>query len=216
MRYKLSVGCNFYDDPYGLQRILDNKEFYEYIHKFYLIDGVYQNRNDNPEHDHLLLENIIKQYPKIEYYNMPYHTQVQKRNKYWELARNDDFLLVLDSDEYVTIDPVKLDETLNICMNREARCFPVWQSHPQVTEMPRPRLFKKPFDYRHIQHEDRLSHSSVYDINGVEIINEMYQWYEDHEKRTYVQGIKMYHDKNYRSQERIIKDRIYYDKTSNR
>jgi hypothetical protein len=216
--FKLGVGINFYDDPFGLQRILNNKDFYDLVHTFYLIDGRYAQRSDQPEHDPALVDAIIKQYEKIHYVKMFDYKQIEKRNKYWELAQEHgmDFLIVLDSDEYIWIDPDKFKDTLEICNKRKARCYPIKQDHPQVIEMPRPRLFKSPFDYRHKQSETTISHGSLYDPDGKEVINEMYEWFKDHEKRTGVDGIKIYHDKTFRTESRIIKDRIYYDEVKTR
>lgn len=218
MGYKISVGCNFYDDPFGLQRLLNHGGLYDFIHTIYLIDGRYANRKDEPEHDPAFVEEIIKRYDKIHYVKMFDYKQIEKRNKYWELAQehNPDFMLVLDSDEYITLDPDKFTESLTICKNRPERCFPLWQYHPQVMEMPRPRLFKGPFDYRHVQNKDMISHGTLYDPNGKDVIPEMYGWFKDHEKRTGVPGIQIYHDKEFRSESRIIKDRLYYDRNPTR
>lgn len=214
--YKLGVGCNFFDDPYGLIRLLDSGRLYEVIDTVFLIDGRYQNRTDKPEHDPAFVEAIIKRYDKIHYVQMFDYKQIEKRNKYWELADKMDFMLVLDSDEYCMIDIPKFQETLQICDKRDAQCFPIWQDHPQVTEMPRPRLFKKPFDFRHRESKTTISHGSLYKPDGHEVINDMYRWFTDHPKRTGVEGIKIYHDKQFRTEKRIIMDRIYYDENKNR
>jgi len=39
----------------------------------------------------------------------------------------------------------------------------------------------------------------------------MHRWFKDHPKRTGIPGIKLYHDKNFRTEDRVIRDRIYYD-----
>lgn len=215
--FKIGVGCNFFDDPHGLKRLLDTGNLYDFIHTIYLIDGRYAQRTDEPEHDPALVDCIIKQYEKIHYVKMFDYKQIDKRNKYWELAQEQDmdFMLVLDSDEYAVIEPDIFQKSLEVCWNRTASCFPLWQDHPQVTEMPRPRLFKKPFDFRHIESQTTISHGSLW-RGKTEIINEMYEWYKDHEKRTGVPGIKLYHDKAHRSESRIIKDRIYYDENKHR
>jgi len=215
--FRVCVGCNFFDDPYGLKRLLDMGGLYDFIHTFFIIDGRYAQRDDEPEHDPAFVESIVKQYRKIHFVKMFNSKQIEKRNKYWELAEeyDMDFLIVMDSDEYAIIDADKLNKSLEICSTRPASCFPIWEDHPQVITMPRPRLFKKPFDFRHKESQTTISHGSLY-RGDKEIINEMYEWFKDHPKRTGIPGIKLYHDKTYRTKDRIIKDRIYYDNVKNR
>ena len=216
--FKVGIGCNFFDDPHGLKRLLDSGGLHDFVHTVFLIDGRYAQRNDTPEHDPALVDAIIKQYDKIHYLKMFDYKQIDKRNKYWQLAEeyDMDYMIVIDSDEYAVITPDVFNQTLNECWNRDARCFPLQQDHPQVIEMPRPRLFKKPFNYRHRESQTTISHGSLYDGNDKEIINEMYQWFKDHPKRTGVPGIRLFHDKAFRTESRIIKDRVYYDNVKNR
>jgi len=91
--------------------------------------------------------------------------------------------------------------------------------------MSRPRLFKGPFTFRHLQSEkeNTISHGSLYDKDDTEIINQMYAWFKDHPKREInsdnqsgIDGIEMWHNKEFRTKERIIADRVYYDNTPNR
>ena len=51
----------------------------------------------------------------------------------------------------------------------------------------------------------------------------MYAWFKDHPKRQInsddqsgIDGIKMWHDKTFRSRDRVIADRVYYDETPSR
>lgn len=215
--YKIGVGINFFDDPYGLERILTSNGFYKNIDKIFLIDGRYKNRNDKPEHDELLVKMVSSRYDKIHYVKMNDYKQIEKRNKYWELAEqyNMDYMLVLDSDEYAVIED-NFQDTLKTLETRDAQCFPIYQSHPQVTEMPRPRLFKAPFDFRHIESKTTISHGSLYKKDGHEVINDMHRWFKDHPKLTGIPGIRLYHDKKFRTVHRVIQDRLYYDIEKNR
>ena len=94
-----------------------------------------------------------------------------------------------------------------------------------ISVMSRPRLFKGPFTFRHLQSEkdNTISHGSLYEKDGTEIINQMYAWFKDHPKRQInsddqsgIDGIKMWHDKTFRSKDRVIADRVYYDETPDR
>ena len=223
-KYKVAVGINYYDDPRGLVRILSDETVYDYISTFYVIDGRYKDRFDLPENDPEFTLDLKSIYSKMHLVQMSNVTQIEKRNVYFELAEenNEDFLIVCDSDEFIRIDPDTLNSSLRTIMDRESRCYPILQYMEGVTNQPRPRLFKAPFDYKHIDSQrDCISHGSLWDENGKEVIGEMYNWFKDHPKRdehglTGIPGIAMWHDKEYRSRERVIADRIYYDEVKNR
>ena len=97
-----------------------------------------------------------------------------------------------------------------------------------VTDVVRPRLFKAPFNFRHIQNKPGagISHGQLFNDYGygkVEIINQMYAWYKDHPKtkpgsrnQNGIVGIEMWSDRKYRSRKRIIADRVYYDENKDR
>jgi hypothetical protein len=153
--------------------------------------------------------------------------QIAKRNKYWELAQVDemDYMIVCDSDEYMDFDVPKLVGSLRTLDARPEKCYPVKQTMEGVSVMSRPRLFKGPFTFRHLQSEkdNTISHGSLYEKDGTEIINQMYAWFKDHPKRQInsddqsgIDGIKMWHDKTFRSIDRVIADRVYYDETPSR
>lgn len=224
-KYKVAVGINYYDDPKGLIRILSDETLYDYVSTFYVIDGRYAQRYDLPENDPDFTLDLKSIYSKMHLVQMSNVTQIEKRNTYFDLAveNNEDFLIVCDSDEFIRIDPDTLDSSLRTTMDRQARCYPILQYMDGVTNQPRPRLFKAPFNYRHIDSQrDCISHGSLWDENGKEVIAEMYYWFQDHPKRdkngglTGIPGIAMWHDKEYRSRERVIADRVYYDEVKNR
>ncbi len=224
----MSVGINYWDDPKGLIKILTNDTVYDYVDKFYIIDGRYKDRLDLPEHDPDYLRDLKKIYSKIESVDMAGSIQIDKRNKYWELAEKDemDYLIVCDSDEYITINPQTFSASLRNIDNRPEQCYPVRTVGVMIQK--RPRLFKAPFTFRHRENKggNGISHGSLYTDYGKsdkEVIAQMYAWYIDHPKREKdndnhlgVPGIVMYHDKEYRSKDRVIADRVYYDETKNR
>lgn len=229
MGFKVAVGINYWDDPKGLLKILTNDTVYEYIDRFYIINGKYFGRYDKPEFPSDYIDDLKSIYSKIKLYNMSDVKQIDKRNKYWELAEKEgiDYLIVLDSDEYLDINPSVFNSSLRIINNRPERCYPIIQYMEGVTTVKRPRLFKAPFDYRHVENKsgNGISHGSIYENYGEsdkEIIQQMYAWYNDHPKRSVgdnhvgVPGIEMWHDKEYRSRERVIADRVFYDKNPNR
>lgn len=225
--FKVGVGINYFDDTKGLIKILTNDTVYDYITKFYVIDGLYAGRNDKQESDPTYLKDLQNIYSKIHIVDMNNKTQIQKRNKYWELAKKDkmDYMIVCDSDEYMDIKPAILDNSLRTIQDRPEKCYPIKQHMVGITTMSRPRLFKGPYTFRHLQNkkENMISHGSLYDKDDTEIINQMYAWFKDHPKREInsdnqsgIDGIEMWHNKEFRTKERIIADRVYYDNTPNR
>ena len=65
--YKLGVGLNIFDDPYGLERILSSNGFYKNVDKIFLIDGRYKNRDDKLSYDEVLVQMMVSRYRKIHY-----------------------------------------------------------------------------------------------------------------------------------------------------
>ena len=205
-------------------RILSDETVYDYISTFYVIDGRYKDRFDLPENDPEFTLDLKSIYSKMHLVQMSNVTQIEKRNVYFELAKenNEDFLIVCDSDEFIRIDPDTLNSSLLTIQSRKDRCYPILQYMEGVTSQPRPRLFKSPFSYKHVDSQtDCISHGSLWDENGKEVIGEMYNWFKDHPKRDEhgligIPGIAMWHDKTYRTRERVIADRVYYDEVKNR
>jgi len=211
-KYKLGIGINYWDDPQGLLRILYKGD--DSIHTIYVIDGRYSGRDDIEEHEPTLGEQICKQWNKVHYVKMHNAKQIEKRNKYWELAEKDnlDFLIVLDSDEYLEFYP-EFEKSLDLAMEMKWRCFPCAESWKEVVEeTPRPRLFKKPFNYRHIENKQgMISHGGVFDPDGKDVIPEMYGWCSVYGERKSIPGLKMIQDKSFRSKKRVDADYLYYE-----
>lgn len=221
MKFKVAVGINYYDDLHGLVYGLEAKPgYYDKVDKIYLINGKYEGRKDLPEYNPIEIELIPEKYPKVEIINMHGVKQITKRNMYFDMAEADgmDYLIVLDSDEWLDI----TDTTaLHSIWDRPESCFPIFTEVPEVTGVARPRLFKAPFDYRHVQSTkpNTISHGSLWREGQVaDIISEMYAWYLDHpgDNRAGIPGFKMYHDKQFRSRDRVIRDRVYYDEVKDR
>ena len=219
LSFKVGVGINYWDDPEGLIRILTNDIVYDYVDKFFVIDGRYEGRKDEAQSHPAYLQDLQDIYSKLEVYTMDDTKQIDKRNRYWALAQINkmDYMIVLDSDEYMEIEPDILNRTLRTIQDRDAKCYPIIQYMKEVVEMKKPRMFKAPFTFRHFQNKtENISHGSLYDEDGKEVIAQMFAWYQDHPKRTGIPGIKMWHDKTYRSRDRVISDRVYYDEVKDR
>jgi hypothetical protein len=222
--YKIAVGINYYDDLKGLMFGLDAKPgYYDKVDKIYLIDGKYEGRTDPREYDHEAALRAIAKYPKVEVIDMDGRKQIDKRNMYLNAAEVDgmDFLIVLDSDEWLEITDTSV---LHALKKRDSLCFPIASHMAEIYSQARPRLFKAPFTYRHRQSTtpNTISHGSLYLEYGLstedEVINQMYRWFVDHpnDKRGGVRGFSIHHDKQFRTEDRVIRDRIYYDEVKDR
>lgn len=218
--YKLGAGCNYWDEPEGLLNLLKQPNFYINMDVIYLIDGRYLGRDDEAQTDKRYIEAIIESYPKIHYIKMYDVKQIEKRNRYWELAEKDnlDFMLVIDSDETVRFD-VDFKDSLDQCMKEKEQCFPIVMEYTKSLEMPRPRLFKKPFNFRHRDKSSEgtsISHGSLYNPEGKEIIQQIQEFFNKNGKLTGIKGAYMTHDKSFKTKRRIDMDYKYYENTPNR
>ena len=209
---KIAAGINVWDDPVGLLYLFEHGDFWKYIDIAYVIDGRYENRGDRPEFDQKITEAIISKYgDRVRYISMGGKKQIDKRNKYWEWAEEEDidFLLVIDTDEWIEFQP-QFNTTLEICKEYDSQCFPIEHDNMGVSGS-RPRLFKKPFNYRHKDREHNISHGALYRKDGTEVIEEMYRWSLEYGKRKTILGVKMFHDKKFRSDKRVKCDYVYYN-----
>jgi hypothetical protein len=107
-----AAGIVFFDDEKGLQRCLSSIQ--SYVDLIIAIDGKFKHFDD--DHD-LSIDNsrkVVESFPNAIYYSYPNLTEIDKRNKYLEIAgtKEIDFLLVIDSDEYAIIDANEFSKNL--------------------------------------------------------------------------------------------------------
>jgi hypothetical protein len=108
----IAAGIVFFDDEKGLQRCLSSIQ--SCVDLIIAIDGKFKHFED--DHD-LSIDNsrkVVESFPNAVYYCYPNLTEIDKRNKYLEIAgsKEIDFLLVIDSDEYAVIDNNELSKNL--------------------------------------------------------------------------------------------------------
>jgi len=200
MKYKIGIGINYWDDPKGLLRILQSN-LYDICEVVYVIDGRYKGRKDEKEYT-VDIPSLIKIYPKIHYVKMRDKIQIDKRNRYWELAEQDDldFMFKIDSDEVIEITDLKsFEKDLDLMMAfDECQGFPIaFDNMRNDTHMI--RLWKKPFDFRHRQNSGpNISHSQLfgkYGKDNKEMLGQFQRWYDYKGQGKNVIGIQMFHDK---------------------
>ena len=215
MKYKIGVGINYWDDPKGLVRMLETPTFYDRVDQIYLIDGQYRGRNEKREFAENFAFHISQEYKKILYMRTNGWNQVEKRNQYWNMAElmDMDFMLFLDSDEFCQFDD-RFDNTLDLCMKSRKQMFLVdmhiFKEEGDIT-VPFKRLFRKPFDFRHKNLPDKISHGFLYKPDGTEY--NVAIDFENVNRDIGVNGILITHEKAYRSKKREREDESYYKKT---
>jgi len=225
--FKVGLGINYWDDIKGLFKIL-NSDIYDYVDKIYVIDGRYKDREDSPVEEEYALDILCKTFRKIQLTRFYNAKQIEKRNRYWERAEEDgmDFLIVIDSDETIEVQPTIFEDSLRNIVDKKEQCFPISQEVIGISTFSRPRLFKAPFNFRHRQNrgQNGISHGSLYKEYGTsqdEIILHFYAWFKynpsaDIHNGDGLPGIKMWHDKSHRTRERIIADRVFYNDNPDR
>lgn len=189
-------------------------------------DGRYKERTDTEEYDIKETYVVISHYQNRGFDNILSYThsgnsesQVEKRNHLWNIVKEEDpdYTLVLDSDEYLKINLESLREHLDKLKDYPYRCIPV--NYKNTGEMSRlPRLFKRPWNFKHIQFEDRLSHGSLWDDNNIDVTDEMNRYDEVFVPKRGLQlyqnavnGLEIHSDKSTQSPIRLSNNKSYYD-----
>lgn len=205
----LAISC--YDDIPGLDRLLSS-EVIGFFDKIIVIEGRYRGYPENPGYNPEFVSEFIKRISrwkkdKISYIRMDNFKQIEKRNRYFELASGFDFLLVLDSDEYCAIDGAVFENSLKTLVGSTERCFPL-EFLNLGYRMFAPRLFYRPSGLHHKELANSISHGSIYDESDKEVVHDIWQ-FRGIKAGEYLKGIRLYHDKEKRSEERVINDLIY-------
>jgi hypothetical protein len=141
----IAAGIVFFDDEKGLQRCLSSIQ--TYVDLIIAIDGRFKHFED--DHD-LSIDNsrkVVELFPNAVYHSHSNLTEIDKRNKYLEIAgsKNIDFLLVIDSDEYAVIDKRKFSE--NLCKIKEHKTsFHVNSKTEDTPDVYGIKIFEKHFE----------------------------------------------------------------------
>jgi hypothetical protein len=100
----IAAGIVFFDDEKGLQRCISSIQ--ASVDLIIAIDGRFKNFEDDHDLSGDNSRKVVESFPNAVYYCYPNLTEIDKRNKYLEIAgsKEMDFLLVIDSDEYAVID----------------------------------------------------------------------------------------------------------------
>lgn len=151
---KVGVGLSFYNDVHGLSVLLASLQDHV-IEKILAIDGRYPGFHSPDDLSTDGSRQVVKSYPNTVLVDLP-ATQIQKRNKYLQLSKEYglDFLLILDSDEYIIDvnwsvfkhaceESVRLDEY-------QYRIYDVrYQNEMEWDLGERPRVWFRPWEIRY-------------------------------------------------------------------
>lgn len=118
---KIAAGIISFDDERGLSRCLNS--IHEHVDLMIVIDGKFKYFED--DHD-ISIDNskeLVESFSNAVYFCYPNLTEIDKRNKYLEIAgaTNIEFLLVIDSDEFAVID--KAEFSLNLDKVRKSKRY---------------------------------------------------------------------------------------------
>lgn len=213
---KIAAGIVFFDDAKGLERCLNS--IHSFVDIIIAIDGKFKEFDD--DHDISIdgSKEVIQSFQNAKYYSYPNLTQIEKRNKYLEIAGNQgiDFLFVIDSDEYASADrsifrknleKIKKDKELS----EHEKCKPevygvkIFERHVEkmnsVWERYIERLFYKPGHLRY-----SAIHSNLVDVNDSSRNFTTGKYTKE------IDGFTLYNDDNLRDSKYLQKSLEYQNK----
>ncbi|MGH9983664.1 MAG: hypothetical protein ACRD8W_06870 [Nitrososphaeraceae archaeon] len=175
----IAAGIVFFDDEKGLQRCL--RSIQTYVDLIIAIDGRFKHFEDDHDFSIDNSRKVVESFPNATYYCYPNLTEIDKRNKYLEIAgsKNIDFLLVIDSDEYAVIDMNEFSENLtrikqyktSSYIDRKAKDTPdvygikIFEKHIEKPEFIRERYIERIF-YKPAKLRYQLIHCNMVDIDN--------------------------------------------------
>lgn len=201
-----AAGIVFFDDEKGLQRCLSSIQ--SYVDLIIAIDGKFKHFED--DHD-LSIDNsrkIVESFPNVTYHCYPNLTEIDKRNKYLEIAgsKEVDFLLVIDSDEYAVIDINEFSKNLakikeyktNAHVNDTTKDTPdvygikIFEKHFEKPDYIRERYIERIF-YKPAKLRYHLIHCNLVDVDDPS------RNFTTRKYSSEINGITLYNDDDLRS-----------------
>lgn len=202
----IAAGIVFFDDEKGLQRCLSSIQ--SHVDLIIAIDGKFKHFEE--EHD-LSIDNsrkVVESFPNAIYRCYPNLTEIDKRNKYLEIAgtKGIDFLLVIDSDEYAVIDINELSKNLakikenktGIPADYNTRDTPdvygikIFEKHFEKPDCIRERYIERIF-YKPAKLRYHLIHCNLVDVN------DLTRNFTSRKYTSEINGITLYNDDDLRS-----------------
>jgi hypothetical protein len=211
--FSLAVGIIFYQDAAGLIRLLESlRPLDSFISSIYAVDGRFVGPDYGSNEDPELSTDITElKYDKLKLISLPNKKEWHKRQAYIEECYNDkpDFLLILDSDEYLDIHSIsdlekslieikKLDNPRYIYHN----IYDIeYIDSVEIMRNTKPRLWFRPYQMEYIKN---LNYRNKQYVNfHTDPTGSMYAL-------DLIKGIRIIHDKTIRPKEYEIKNKEYH------
>jgi hypothetical protein len=144
----IAAGINTYASPASLERLLASLTRFSRV---FVIHGKYPAFVYEDPQSLKNTTEVCRKFPNTQLIDL-HATQIEKRNKYLEMAKDFDFLLVVDDDEYAEDLPADLADKLQLIKTHpvlsQYRIFNVECEEPVGTQR-RPRLLHKPSTIRY-------------------------------------------------------------------
>lgn len=212
MTFSLAVGVIFYQDYEGMKRLIESLKPIPFISSIYAVDGRFVGPDYGSSGDPELSTDFgLVESERLKIISLPNKKEWQKRQAYIEECYKDrpDFLLVMDSDEYLDIHSIsdfekslmqikKLDNPLYIYHNIYDIEF---VDNVEIMRNTKPRLWYRPAQMEYI-----------YNLN---YRNKQYpDYHTDPTGSMYplglIKGLRIIHDKTIRSKDYEVKNKEYH------
>jgi hypothetical protein len=201
---RFGIGCSFYNDAKGLDRLLHSVA--GQVALCIMIDGRYPSFGRGKGLAPLSTDGsreVCKQYDNTLLVDLPGTPQVAKRNAYLRLSKRYDldFLIVMDSDEYIEKQGADWDTfryvaekrvNLDLQMYRIYNVYFTDENH--WNDGWRPRLFYRPWEIRYDVKHYRLVIKAKNHLDR--------PVYEGESGRATIAGITMVHHRSIRTEDR--------------
>jgi len=174
---RTGAGIVFFDDAKGLDRCL--RSIASNVDLVITIDGKFKEFDEDYDVSIDGSREVVESYPNTKYYCYPNITEIEKRNKYLEIAAKFgiDFLIVIDSDEYAVIDKEEMRRNLRFIKAGKELSEACNQFIPEVYGI---KMFEEQYEKQNIiveRYNERLLykpgylrysaiHSNLIDINN--------------------------------------------------
>jgi hypothetical protein len=209
--FSLDVGIIFYQDAPGMKRLIESVSGLPFLSHIYAVDGRFVGPDYGSSGDPELSTDLDGIPSNVKLISLPNKKEWQKRQAYIEecYQNRPDFLLILDSDEYLDIHSIsdfeksliqirKLDNPLYIYHNVYDVEF---IDNLEIMRNTKPRVWYRPYQMEYI-----------YNLN---YRNKQYPSYHtDPTGAMYplglIKGLRIIHDKAIRPKEYEIKNKEYH------
>ena len=202
----IAAGILFFDDEKGLQRCLNSIQ--SYVELIIAIDGKFKYFDDDHDLSIDSSRKVVESFSNAVYYCYPNLTEIDKRNKYLEIAgsKEVDFLLVIDSDEYAVIDINEFSKNLakikeyktGAHVNGKTKDTPdvygikIFEKHFEKPDFIRERYIERIF-YKPAKLRYHLIHCNLVDVNDPS------RNFTSRKYTSEINGITLYNDDDLRS-----------------